>query len=48
MLQINLETNINNLNYLRYMEHKDNENGALKRNFESERATIEEDQETKK
>ncbi len=39
MLEMNLETDINNINYLRYMEYSDNENRALKRNLESERAT---------
>lgn len=39
MLEMNLNTQINNINYIRYMEHKDNENEALKRNLESERAT---------
>lgn len=48
MLQINLETNINNINYLRYMEHKDNENGDLKGHFETDKTTSAEDQETKK
>lgn len=39
MLEINLNTQINNINYLVYMEHKDNESGANKGRFESERAT---------
>ena len=39
MLEMNLNMQINNINYLRYMEHKDNENGANKGHFESERAT---------
>lgn len=42
MLEMNLNTQINNINYLVYMEHKDNENGANKGRFESERATLEE------
>lgn len=42
MLEMNLKCEINNLNYIRYMEHKDNENGANKGRFESERATLEE------
>lgn len=41
MLKMSLETSINNINYLRYMEGKDNENGVLNRNLESERATAE-------
>lgn len=36
---MNLESKITNINYLRYMEYKENENEALKRNLESERAT---------
>lgn len=47
MLEINLETNINNLNYLRYMEYTSNGNGANKGHFESDRTTIEEEQEEK-
>lgn len=39
MLEMNLESKITNINYLRYMEYKENENEALKRNLESERAT---------
>lgn len=39
MLEMNLNTQINNINYLVYMEHKDNENGANKGHFESERTT---------
>lgn len=38
MLKMNLETSINNLNFIRYMEGKDNENGVLNRNLESEKA----------
>lgn len=44
---MNLETNISNLNYLRYMEYTSNGNGANKGHFESERATIKEKQEEK-
>lgn len=44
---MNLKVDINNLNYINYMKHKGNENGVLKRNMESERATIEEKQEEK-
>lgn len=47
MLEMNLNTQINNINYLVYMEHKDNENGANKGHFESERATLEEEQKEK-
>lgn len=39
MLEMNLNTEINNINYLRYMEHKDNDNGVSKCNLESERTT---------
>ena len=39
MLEMNLESKITNINYLRYMEGKENENEASKRNLESERAT---------
>lgn len=41
MLKINLETNTDNLNYLRYMEQEqeEKENGGVKDNFEIERAT---------
>jgi hypothetical protein len=39
MLEMNLNTQINNINYLRYMEHKDNENGAKKRLLEREQTT---------
>lgn len=48
MLEMNLKCEINNLNYLRYMEHEGNENGANKRVLESERATPKEEQEEKK
>ena len=47
MLKINLETNINNLNYNMYMEHSNNEDGENKGNMESERATIEENHKEK-
>lgn len=40
MLQINNETNINNINYLRFMKQKDSENEKVKNKLESERATI--------
>lgn len=39
MLQINNKTNINNINYLRFMERKNSENGKSKNQLESERAT---------
>ena len=39
MLEMSLETKINNINFIRYMEHKGNDNGANKRILESERAT---------
>lgn len=39
MLEMNLNMQINNINYLRDMEHKEAENGALKGNYESEKAT---------
>lgn len=42
MLKMNIETSIDNLNYLRYMEHKDSGDKALKSSLESERATAEE------
>lgn len=45
MLEMNLKCEINNLNYLMYMEHKENENGANKGNMESERATTTEEKE---
>lgn len=44
MLQINLETNINNINYLRYMEHKGDDNGENKGHFESDKTTSAEEQ----
>jgi hypothetical protein len=40
MLEMNLNMQIDNINYLRYMEHKEAENGDLKGNYESERATL--------
>lgn len=39
---MNLKTNINNLNYIHYMEQKENENGKNIRDMERERATIDE------
>ena len=39
MLEMNLKCEINNVNYLRYMEHKDKENGENKVHFESEQTT---------
>ena len=39
MLQINNETNINNINYLRYMDEQENKNEKAKNKLESERAT---------
>lgn len=44
---MNLETNINNLNYIKYMEDKGNDNGGLNRVLESERATQKEKQKEK-
>ena len=44
---MNLETNISNLNYLRYMEYTSNGNGANKGHFESNKTTSEEKQEEK-
>lgn len=43
MLEMNLKTQISNINYLRYMEHKEAENGDSKVNYESERATTAEE-----
>ena len=39
MLEMNLKCEINNVNYLRYMEYKENENGILKRHLEREQTT---------
>ncbi len=39
MLKMNLNCEITNINYLRYMEHKDNENEENKTHYESERTT---------
>lgn len=42
MLEMNLKTQINNLNYIQYMKYKGSENEDRKSNSESERATKEE------
>lgn len=47
MLEMNLKCEINNLNYLRYMEHKGNGNGANRGHFESDKTTSAEEQEEK-
>lgn len=47
MLEMNLDTQINNVNYLVYMEYKYNESGAKKELFEGVRTTIEEEQKEK-
>ena len=39
MLEINLKCEINNVNYLKYMEYKENENGVLKELLEREQTT---------
>lgn len=39
MLEMNLNTQINNINFLEYMQHCEKENEALNCNMESERAT---------
>ena len=39
MLEMNLKANINNANYIRYMEYQESGNGESKCNLESERAT---------
>lgn len=44
---MNLKCEINNLNYLRYMEYSDSGNGANKRHFESEKTTSGKEQEEK-
>ena len=36
---MNLKCEINNVNYLRYMEYKENENGDSKRHLEREQTT---------
>ena len=36
---MNLKCKINNVNYLRYMEYKENENGDSKRHLEREQTT---------
>jgi len=39
MLEMNLESNINNVGYIRYMEYQESDNVENKCNMESERAT---------
>lgn len=39
MLEMNLKCEINNVNYLRYMEYKEKENGNSKRHLEREQTT---------
>ena len=36
---MNLETSINNINYIRYMQQKEEENGKTKNNLEREQTT---------
>lgn len=39
MLEMNLKASITNLNYIRYMEYKEKENGKNKGNLESDKTT---------
>ena len=39
MLEMNLETSINNINYIRYMQQKEKENEKTKNNLEREQTT---------
>lgn len=43
MLRMSLECDINNLNYLRYMEYCEKENGSKLGHYESERTTLTEE-----
>lgn len=44
---MNLKAEINNINYLRYMEAKDSGNGAKNRNLDTQRATNSQKNESK-
>lgn len=39
MLEMNLETSINNINYIRYMQQKEKESEKTKNNLEREQTT---------
>ena len=39
MLEMNLETSINNINYIRYMQQREEENEKTKNNLEREQTT---------